>query len=378
MQSAFSTILTFAVIASVPTFAAAASDRSLSAQPQSFVERYQGFCPNGFYHGDPSALKTTPQDQELWGSYCGDKDGDENTGRLETTVFPAPAILELYLAGYPSRPGLTLSLENESEKATLPIKISSIPHEAWRLYQFPVPSAWQGKTVRLVAEDRAVTSGGWFALSRPRTGKARAQPSQALSVVKPLILSFLLIAVVFYAGFCVAAQLGLRSVVLSGLTGLAAVGLNGYLAFWLWFFSPALGRWSNLLLPCLAALYILWSFWTLDTQKRQMLKELSIPLALVGATSLLVASMGFLYGGLENPFQTASARFSHALPPDNTIPYLFAEGLVNGHVKRPLLARFAIALAAWAKSWCSVSPIMTRALYSSASAGPKFFNTRCL
>ncbi len=63
-------------------------------------------------------------------------------------------------------------------------------------------------------------------------------------------------------------------------------------------------------------------------------------MGLVGATSLLVASTGFVYGGLESPFETASTRFSHALPTDNTIPYLFAEGVVNGHVKRPLLANW--------------------------------------
>ena len=236
------------------------------------------------------------------------------------------------------RPGLKLKLERESDGSTLPIEVSSVPHESWRLYQFSIPSSWQGKTVRLLAEDRAVTNGGWFALTRPEPGEAIARSSHATQVIWPLLLSFLLIALTFYAGCFLAAQLGCRNIVALGLSGLAAVGLNGYLAFWLWFFSPAAGRSSNLLLPCCAAVYLVQSFRKLDRQRRQVLKELSLPLGLAGATALLVVSTGFLYGGLEDPFQTAGARFSHRCPPDNTIPYLFAEGLVNGHVKRPLLA----------------------------------------
>ena len=302
------------------------------------MENYQGFCRNGFYYRDASDLKKAPQGQELWGSFCGGGDRDQNTGFLRTKVFSAPATLQLYLAGYPSRPGLNLKLERESDGSTLPIEVSSVPHESWRLYQFSIPSSWQGKTVRLLAEDRAVTNGGWFALTRPEPGAAVARSSHATQVIWPLLLSFLLIALTFYAGCFLAAQLGCRNIVALGLSGLAAVGLNGYLAFWLWFFSPAAGRWSNLLLPCCAAVYLVQSFRKLDRQRRQVLKELSLPLGLAGATALLVLSTGFLYGGLEDPFQTAGARFSHQLPPDNTIPYLFAEGLVNGHVNRPLLA----------------------------------------
>ncbi len=164
-------------------------------------------------------------------------------------------------------------------------------------------------------------------MSRPEAGKAEAPSTQAMLVVKPLILSVLLVAVIFYAGCFLAARLGCRSVVLIGLVGLAAIGLDGYLTFWLWFFSPSVGRWSDLLLPCIAAAFILQSFRALDAQRRQALKELAIPLGLVAATSLLVVSTGFLYGGFDDPFQTASVRFSHPLPPDNTIPYLFAEGL---------------------------------------------------
>lgn len=302
----------------------------------SFVAESQGFCPNGFYQVDASDLKKAPQNQELWGSFCGAGNKDQNTGYLKTNTFSAPGLLELYLAGYPSRPGLVLEIENLDDGSKLPIEITHVPRETWRLYQVPLPASWRGKPVRLVAQDRAVTGDGWFALTRPEPGKAR--PTQALLVLKPLVLSFFLMALFFYAGCCFCARLGVRNVVLIGLSGLTAVGLDGYLSFWLWFFSPFAGRWSNLLLPFLAAGFIFQSLRALDAPARQALKELLLPLTLVGLTSLLVASTGFVYGGLEGPFETASMRFTHPLPADNTIPYLVAEGVVNGHVRRPLLA----------------------------------------
>lgn len=338
MQSASRTILAVAAVAFALEFPASAAYHFDSIQPSSFVAEAQGFCRDGFYYRDSSDFKKAPQNQELWGSYCSGKGGDRNTGSLKSIPFSAPATLALYLAGYPSQPGLSLKLESQSDKSTLPIKITNLPHESWRLYQFPVPASWRGKTVRLIAEDQAVTIGGWLALSRPEPAKPGTQSTQALLVAKPLALSFFLIALFFYAGSFLAARLGARSVVLIGLSGLAAIGLDGYLAFWLWFFSPAAGRWSDLILPFLAAVFIVLSFRSLDSARQEALKELLVPLGLVGATSLLVVSTGFVYGGLEDPFATASTRFSHALPPDNTIPYLFAEGLVNGHVKRPLLA----------------------------------------
>ncbi len=338
LRPALRTILTFAAVASASLTPARAGQDSELARAASFVESYQGFCLDGFYYRDASDFKKAPQNHEVWGSFCGPGDRDGNTGFLKTKAFPAPATLQLYLAGYPSRAGLDLKLERQSDGSTLPLEISSLPHESWRLYQFSVPSSWQGQTVRLLAEDRAVTSGGWFALTRPEPGKDVSRSSQATAVLQPWALSFLLIALTFYAGCFLAAQLGCGDVVLVGLSGLTAIGLSGFLAFWLWFFSPSAGRWSNLLVPCFLVLYLLVCFRKLDGQMRQALKELSLPLLLAGATALLVLSTGFLYGGLEDPFETAGARFSHQLPPDNTIPYLFAEGLVNGHVKRPLLA----------------------------------------
>jgi hypothetical protein len=338
LQSALRTILTFAAVAFFSLRPASPAESSQAPQPPSFVAESHGFCPNGFYYRDSTDFRKAPQNQELWGSYCGDNNKDQNTGSLKTTTFPAPSTLQLYLAGYPSRPGLLLEIENVSDGSTLPIRIFNLPHESWRLYRFSLPAAWRGKPVRLVAEDRAVASAGWFALTRPEPARAGYGSTQAMLVVKPLILSFLLMSLFFYAGCSLAARLGFRSVVLIGLSGLAAIGLDGYLSFWLWFFSPSAARWSNLLLPFLAAIYLFRSFRTLDSQSRQALRELLVPLGLVCATSLLVASTGFLYGGLDDPFETASLRFSHPLPPDNTIPFLFAEGLVNGHVRRPLLA----------------------------------------
>lgn len=119
---------------------------------------------------------------------------------------------------------------------------------------------------------------------------------------------------------------------------LAAIGLTGYAAFWIWFFTPKAGHLVSVLLPLAGGVFSFVNYKRLDAFGRRVTKQLLNLLLLSAAVTLLILSVGFLRGRLDNPTRAAAERFSHPLPGDNVLPYLFAEGLLNGRVPKPLQA----------------------------------------
>ena len=162
-------------------------------------------------------------------------------------------------------------------------------------------------------------------------------PSEAITLLLSTISHFSLILLPCWAACAFAVRKGVRDIVVLGLVALIAIGASGYLAFWLWFFDPRLGRIFSLCLPIAAALLLICTVPRLDAVGRSDLKALLAPMCLIGAVALLVLSTGFVFGGLETPFNTANGRFSHLLPVDNQLPYVFAEGIRTGHVPKPLM-----------------------------------------
>lgn len=158
----------------------------------------------------------------------------------------------------------------------------------------------------------------------------------AASIFLRTLLYFVMLALPGIAAGAFAVRRGLRNVVLVGLLELTAIGAAGYLAFWIWFLSPLAGSLFNALVRIIAAIALVHSFLRLSYLGRAVIVRLLLPLALSGATALMILASGFLYGGLENPSQTAAQRFSHFLPIDNTLPSLFAEGVRVGSVPKPL------------------------------------------
>jgi hypothetical protein len=161
-------------------------------------------------------------------------------------------------------------------------------------------------------------------------------PSEAITLLLSTISHFGLMLLPCFSACAFVIWKGARDIVVVGVVALVAIGALGYLAFWLWFFEPQLGRIFSLCLPIAAALFLIWIVPRFDAAGRSTLKALLAPVGLIGAAALLVLSTGFVFGGLETPFNTAGARFSHLLPADNILPYLFAEGIRTGHVPKPL------------------------------------------
>lgn len=167
---------------------------------------------------------------------------------------------------------------------------------------------------------------------------AAALRSGPASLLIRTLLHFALTVLPCLAVSAYAIRKGVRDVIFAGLLQLACIGLTGYVAFWLWFLSPKLGHLFSVLLPFAGGVFLFLNYKRLDIFGRRIVYQLLGQLALAGAVSLLVLSVGFLRGGFGNPTQTAAERFSHTLPGDNNLPYLFAEGIRQGRVPKPLQA----------------------------------------
>ncbi len=306
-----------------------------ASQPRVTLAENEGFCPNGVY-SSTTWPKNIVKLSNVWGSYC--NAGDQTLGKAVTTPFPAPKILSLYLAGYPSWPGISVWIENVVDGTKFFLKPSNNPREEWRKFDFSVPLSLVSKPIRLVAEDRSTAPGGWIAFSEP----VAATPAWDLSDARVLLGKALLSDVITFlpclavCGFFILR--GTRNVCFLGLVALSTTGAVGYFSFWIWFLSPRLGRRLSLWLPILFIAALLFAIRRMDKTGRVLLKALLMPISLTATVALMVLAAGFLYGGLSDPLETAWTRFSHPLPPDNTIPYLFAEGIARGHVPKPLIA----------------------------------------
>jgi hypothetical protein len=127
-----------------------------------------GFCMDGVWSGTHWPGQKPPANVTIWGSFC--KNGDNDVGRVESEPFPAPAVLSLYLAGYPGQPGLHLTLKNAPSGKTMELRPASPPGATWQLNSFALPAEWVGQPVQLIAEDRATGARGWLAFTGPVPG----------------------------------------------------------------------------------------------------------------------------------------------------------------------------------------------------------------
>jgi hypothetical protein len=143
----------------------------------------------------------------------------------------------------------------------------------------------------------------------------------------------------FLFGFAAAirlARVGIEDAALLGCAALAGTGLGGWLAFWVWFASPSWGRRFSFAITAAVLAYAIWSWRQLTPCARTGVRNLLPPALLVCFVSLFMLAWGFLYGGFQKPLDTAAERFSHPLPSDNSLPFLLAEQMLNGHIEHPM------------------------------------------
>jgi len=312
--------------------ASALASPSQLIEPRVTLEVNEGFCPTGAVvplvpeAGDPPKLN-------IWGGYCYVEQTKPQAAK--TSLFTAPRFLRIYLTGYSQSPTLAIVREADGAKFFLEPWDPSLFH--WGSYDYELPSDWQGKPVRLVAADTGV-KGMWRAFSEPLAGSGSAPMGDAARILARTSLHFFAIMVCALAFTAMAVQRGVRSLVHAGAIFLAGTAAPGYCIFWITLLSPTLARYLAVTVMVASIVGLVFIYRKLDGDGRGLLKSLLTPILLTGAVALMVGSAGFLYGGMRHPLDAAARRYSHPLPADNEIPFLFAQGARAKHVPRPLMS----------------------------------------
>jgi hypothetical protein len=127
------------------------------------------------------------------------------------------------------------------------------------------------------------------------------------------------------------ARRGVASVPILLVAGLAASGIVGLLAFWLYYAGPTIGQTFSFFAAFGSALATGWLLWERRIDGT-LLKRLAVPLGLWILGTYFLFFLGYLHGGQAEALGTTSTRFSGQLPTDNDIPFFFAEWFYrHGH-----------------------------------------------
>jgi hypothetical protein len=137
------------------------------------------------------------------------------------------------------------------------------------------------------------------------------------------------------AGALLAARLGVRNVPVLLAIGLAATGLVAMLAFWSFFADPLVGETFAFLALFGAAAITAWILYERKLD-RGLVRALGTPVALWALGSFFLVFLGFLHGGMGQPVEMSTTRFSGPLPSDSQIPLFFTEWFFHhGHSGTP-------------------------------------------
>ena len=295
-------------------------------------------CSDGVFGGTKWPLGAKPAGVTTWGTFC--KKFDADTGWIASQPVIAGSYLSIYVAGYPGNPGLRLVAENLEAGRQLPLLIEEPPAEMWRLFHFRLPPEWRGQTIRIVAEDTATGQKGWLAFSDPAAESVKAETWLALRIVGLTVVLGMIVLLPSIAACLLAAVRGIDDELDLMTIGFLALGMSGYLAFWIYFLNRMLGiaySAGGILLCCAAIGYCL-----VDRTRRSRLRpvrQLLAPVVVVMLATVCVMSLGLVHGGEDTPLLLAPERFAPpVLAGDNELPKWFADGIWVGHVPSPIMA----------------------------------------
>lgn len=279
----------------------------------------------------------------LWGSFCGT---DATIGSLRSPVFRAPKILELFVAGYlgrEDRPGLRAFLEREDNHQRMPLLTRRQPGERWVKLYWWTSKEVRNQPVRLIVEDAETDTGGWLAVSNPRSQTAlnfyRMQFKSWLRMTVIFSLEFVLLLL---PGFAAASALmaGTKrppAPIYLVMVVICTGATLGYLAFWEFFFSKELGQILSFSMYLIAAGGLV----LLSVKRREAVKAsfqlVREPFLFVMLAAVCYSNFYFLF---SDPFLPgagyASDRFFRVmLAADNIIPKILADRIYERKPVRP-------------------------------------------
>jgi hypothetical protein len=249
-------------------------------------------------------------------------------GTVSIGPFPAPDHLVFAVRGDPGAAGNGIYLELQVIK--IRIQVAAAPSDRWSAVSVDMPFGWRG---RLITLNAAAGPAGGLAISQPYgrgTGSTR-QYGLAETLGAWLANGFLYGAL--FATVC--RHLARRQTVAPcwiPLASCGAIALLGYLAFWAYFASPAIGRVFSGAVFAATLLANLPRAGRFDDRDREWIR-IACAAALVG---LLYIGIFHLFPVQRDFYELASDRFTAGLPGDNRLPFDFSDQLYHGQRPREL------------------------------------------
>ncbi len=270
--------------------------------------------------------------------------GGDGSGRLVSDRFPAPRRVSLTVSGDLTRPGNHVYFRPADDDRRVHVRVHT-DILCWRRVTLALPAEWKGKPTVLVAEAGPREPDNWFGLSTPRAVSAGTLLASQLRALRVLPAFAGALALFLLPGLLPALRLARGERLPAVLVVPAAVVfgcLAGYLTFWVYFWSPDLGRGFSWLV-LLGSAAVLAADLRLDRSARSLLfsAEVRTPLALTALVGLFFLCLLYSVDLRSQPDRPPQIRFfEFTLALDNQIPYLFAERLYDHVDPRELIGEW--------------------------------------
>lgn len=300
----------------------------------------------GFFSRNGANPTTVFQDAQageaVFGSWSGSA---SHAGSFTSAVFRAPGLLNFRLAGYPNKGGISLYLEDAQDHRKLALNVRADPRETWKRFEWTLPADWRDRSVRLIADDRSQTPGGWIGLTLPREGSAQGPLQRLLHAAAYSVLMGAEGTLFLLPGFVLALLLQRRFTLdefrftAVAFTGAAAIG---YFFFWTYFASVGMGKIVSFLvlgMSVVASPLLLRQGWKRSAGVwLHVWRELALSFVLVMLISWFYLGIGYLYKVGDSPGLQAADRITvFQMPPDHLLPMEVANRIYRELPLRPSL-----------------------------------------
>lgn len=287
----------------------------------------------GFETGSAERISSParPLPDRFWSSWAA---RESPLATLSFGPFPAPAALELKVAGYPNSQGNGIVFENSASGARHPINLPD-PGESWSSVRVSLPGSWSGEPVVLRVTDGSTAPAGWLAVAEPQAIPVAAAwwdglvPRMAAILAAGCALLFLLTAAALAMRDLAVVQGSGRMMAAAALVMAVSYGL-----LWVFFFNHSLGA----LMPPAIFLGAL----VLCVMRRKDLAELwrdpdwRLPALATLAIAVFVTAVLYSFSVTRPTYLIAAQRWDdYGFPPDNILPSVLADKLRDGAPLKP-------------------------------------------
>ena len=252
--------------------------------------------------------------------------GDKWTGDIVITTQSRD--INISTSGYIDGQRISLRLESEAgEWLNITPPASG---ERWVVTPIIIPPSWKSdQKINLVLSDKSDAYTGWggVAINNSTLGATRLifyALFHAVLIIIPIGL-FMLIAL----------ERGITNRVVVLSVGGGVSGIFVFIDFWIWMIAPKAGIYFSV--AVLGAMVFMCIGRFRRMVRTDELCEWGWIVTLWFCYALFILSAGLAPWGIEDALSNVAHRFSHELPIDNQLPFMFAQQIAAGRVAIPMI-----------------------------------------